>query len=123
MLGDSFLKYAVARQSFLSYEALDEGQLTRRRSGVVNNSNLYELAIAQNLQVTPFLFMYPWKIPFVFAIFTSVLHDKVGCSSLNHSLEEVVVVGVILLIAAHLDLTFSLMGLSIEQQHTASCSS
>ncbi|XP_042377592.1 endoribonuclease Dicer homolog 4-like isoform X1 [Zingiber officinale] len=50
VLGDSFLKYAVARQSFLSYEALDEGQLTRRRSGVVNNSNLYELAIAQNLQ-------------------------------------------------------------------------
>ncbi|XP_074579672.1 endoribonuclease Dicer homolog 4 isoform X2 [Curcuma longa] len=51
VLGDSFLKYAVARQSFISYEALDEGELTRRRSGVVNNSNLYELAIAQNLQV------------------------------------------------------------------------
>lgn len=51
MLGDSFLKYAVARHSFLTYEAFDEGRLTRRRSSIVNNSNLYELAIAKKLQV------------------------------------------------------------------------
>lgn len=51
VLGDSFLKYAVARHSFLTYEAFDEGQLTRRRSSIVNNSNLYELAIAKKLQV------------------------------------------------------------------------
>ncbi|URE34706.1 hypothetical protein MUK42_13295 [Musa troglodytarum] len=51
VLGDSFLKYAVARHSFLTYEAYDEGQLTRRRSSIVNNSNLYELAIAKKLQV------------------------------------------------------------------------
>lgn len=51
VLGDSFLKYIVGRHSFLSYEGLDEGQLTKRRSSIVNNSNLYELAIRKNLQV------------------------------------------------------------------------
>ncbi|XP_025824254.1 endoribonuclease Dicer homolog 4 isoform X2 [Panicum hallii] len=51
VLGDAFLKYAVGRHSFISYEGLDEGQLTRRRSDIVNNSNLYELSIRRNLQV------------------------------------------------------------------------
>lgn len=51
VLGDSFLKYVVGRHSFLACAGLDEGQLTKRRSGIVNNSNLYELAIARNLQV------------------------------------------------------------------------
>ncbi|XXG64625.1 hypothetical protein AAC387_Pa05g2523 [Persea americana] len=51
VLGDSFLKYAVSRHLFLSNQALDEGQLTNRRSSIVNNSHLYELAIKSNLQV------------------------------------------------------------------------
>lgn len=51
VLGDAFLKYVVGRYNFIIYEGLDEGQLTRRRSAVVNNSNLYELSIRRNLQV------------------------------------------------------------------------
>ncbi|CAL5068828.1 unnamed protein product [Urochloa decumbens] len=51
VLGDAFLKYVVGRHNFISYEGLDEGQLTRRRSDIVNNSNLYELSIRRNLQV------------------------------------------------------------------------
>lgn len=51
VLGDAFLKYIVGRHNFISYEGLDEGQLTRRRSAIVNNSNLYELSIRRNLQV------------------------------------------------------------------------
>nr|DAD45156.1 TPA_asm: hypothetical protein HUJ06_003386 [Nelumbo nucifera] len=51
ILGDAFLKYAVGRSLFLSYEALDEGQLTGKRSNIVNNSNLYKLATQRNLQV------------------------------------------------------------------------
>uniref|UniRef100_A0A1D1YWK0 Endoribonuclease Dicer 4 n=4 Tax=Anthurium amnicola TaxID=1678845 RepID=A0A1D1YWK0_9ARAE len=51
VLGDAFLKYAVGRHSFLSYGALDEGQLTMKRSSIVNNSHLYELATRKNLQV------------------------------------------------------------------------
>ncbi|RCV34474.1 hypothetical protein SETIT_7G162200v2 [Setaria italica] len=51
VLGDAFLKYVVGRHNFISYEGLDEDQLTRRRSDIVNNSNLYELSIRRNLQV------------------------------------------------------------------------
>lgn len=51
VLGDAFLKYVVGRHNFISYEGLDEGQLTSRRTAVVNNSNLYELSIRRNLQV------------------------------------------------------------------------
>ncbi|XP_042491944.1 endoribonuclease Dicer homolog 4 [Macadamia integrifolia] len=51
VLGDAFLKYAVGRHLFLLYEALDEGELTRRRSNIVNNSHLYKLATSSNLQV------------------------------------------------------------------------
>ncbi|XP_077223182.1 dicer-like 4 isoform X2 [Tasmannia lanceolata] len=51
VLGDVFLKYVVSRHVFLSYESLDEGQLTRKRSSIVNNSHLYELAIRKKLQV------------------------------------------------------------------------
>ncbi|KAK1323005.1 hypothetical protein QJS10_CPA02g01233 [Acorus calamus] len=51
VLGDAFLKYAVSRHLFISYEALDEGQLTKKRSSTVNNSHLYDLAIKNNLQV------------------------------------------------------------------------
>ncbi|XP_006653591.1 endoribonuclease Dicer homolog 4 [Oryza brachyantha] len=51
VLGDAFLKYVVGRHNFITYEGLDEGQLTRRRSDVVNNSNLYDLSIRRNLQV------------------------------------------------------------------------
>ncbi|CAN6448099.1 unnamed protein product [Victoria cruziana] len=50
-LGDSFLKYAVSRHLFLSKEASDEGRLTDTRSSIVNNLNLYILAIRRNLQV------------------------------------------------------------------------
>uniref|UniRef100_A0A0E0KSN5 Dicer-like protein 4 n=1 Tax=Oryza punctata TaxID=4537 RepID=A0A0E0KSN5_ORYPU len=51
VLGDAFLKYVVGRHKFITYEGLDEGQLTRRRSDVVNNSNLCELSIRKKLQV------------------------------------------------------------------------
>ncbi|XP_043699597.1 endoribonuclease Dicer homolog 4-like isoform X2 [Telopea speciosissima] len=51
VLGDAFLKYAVGRHLFLLYEALDEGELTRRRSNIVNNTHLYKLATRRNLQV------------------------------------------------------------------------
>ncbi|CAE6112025.1 unnamed protein product [Arabidopsis arenosa] len=51
VLGDAFLKFAVSRHLFLHHDRLDEGELTRRRSNVVNNSNLCRLAIKRNLQV------------------------------------------------------------------------
>ncbi|CAN8252441.1 unnamed protein product [Cochlearia groenlandica] len=51
VLGDAFLKFVVSRHLFLHHDKLDEGQLTRRRSNVVNNSNLFRLAIRRNLQV------------------------------------------------------------------------
>ncbi|KAL6221580.1 hypothetical protein ACLB2K_004976 [Fragaria x ananassa] len=51
LLGDAFLKFAVGRHFFLLHALLDEGQLTRKRSNVVNNSNLLKLATRSNLQV------------------------------------------------------------------------
>lgn len=51
VLGDAFLKFAVGRHLFLLHDALDEGQLTRKRSNAVNNSNLLKLATTNNLQV------------------------------------------------------------------------
>ncbi|XP_065848969.1 dicer-like protein 4 isoform X2 [Euphorbia lathyris] len=51
ILGDAFLKYSVGRRLFLLHDTLDEGELTRRRSNVVNNSNLFKLASTKKLQV------------------------------------------------------------------------
>ncbi|XP_073150113.1 dicer-like protein 4 isoform X2 [Henckelia pumila] len=51
VLGDAFLKFAVGRHLFLEHDALDEGQLTRKRSNTVNNNNLHKLATRNNLQV------------------------------------------------------------------------
>ncbi|KAL3535967.1 hypothetical protein ACH5RR_004428, partial [Cinchona calisaya] len=51
VLGDAFLKFAVGRHLFLLHNTLDEGQLTRKRSNIVNNSNLLNLARRKNLQV------------------------------------------------------------------------
>ncbi|CAA7398025.1 unnamed protein product [Spirodela intermedia] len=51
VLGDAFLKYAIARHGFLLYDAVDEGRLTKKRSTIVSNSHLYELAVMKNLQV------------------------------------------------------------------------
>ncbi|KAI3446800.1 hypothetical protein Pfo_003465 [Paulownia fortunei] len=51
VLGDAFLKFAVGRHLFLKHDTLDEGQLTRKRSNIVNNSNLLKLATRNNLQV------------------------------------------------------------------------
>ncbi|KAL5774848.1 hypothetical protein ACOSP7_012405 [Xanthoceras sorbifolium] len=51
ILGDAFLKFAVGRHFFLLHDTLDEGVLTRKRSNVVNNSNLFKLAIRSNVQV------------------------------------------------------------------------
>ncbi|GAA0157583.1 hypothetical protein LIER_14823 [Lithospermum erythrorhizon] len=51
VLGDAFLKFAVGRHLFLSHDSLDEGQLTTKRSNIVNNSNLHKLALRNNLQV------------------------------------------------------------------------
>ncbi|XP_057508707.1 dicer-like protein 4 isoform X1 [Actinidia eriantha] len=51
VLGDAFLKFAVGRHLFLLHDTLDEGQLTRKRSNLVNNSNLLKLATMSKLQV------------------------------------------------------------------------
>lgn len=51
VLGDAFLKFAVGRRLFLLHDVLDEGELTRKRSNAVNNSNLFKLAINRNLQI------------------------------------------------------------------------
>lgn len=51
VLGDSFLKFAIARHLFLMNDSFHEGDLTSRRSNVVNNSNLFKLATQHNLQV------------------------------------------------------------------------
>lgn len=51
ILGDAFLKFAVGRYLFLKHDALDEGQLTRKRSKLTNNLNLFKLAKLKNLQV------------------------------------------------------------------------
>ncbi|XP_019453233.1 PREDICTED: dicer-like protein 4 isoform X2 [Lupinus angustifolius] len=51
VLGDSFLKFAVARHFFLMNDNFHEGDLTGKRSNAVNNSNLFKLAVKHNLQV------------------------------------------------------------------------
>ncbi|PON81285.1 hypothetical protein TorRG33x02_229170, partial [Trema orientale] len=51
VLGDAFLKFAVGRHLFLLHDTLDEGQLTNKRSNIVNNLNLFKLACERNLQV------------------------------------------------------------------------
>ncbi|XP_057537099.1 dicer-like protein 4 isoform X3 [Amaranthus tricolor] len=50
VLGDAFLKFAVGRYLFLKHKTFDEGQLSRRRSNLVNNSNLCKLGIKKKLQ-------------------------------------------------------------------------
>ncbi|KAM7263172.1 hypothetical protein ACFE04_000855 [Oxalis oulophora] len=50
-LGDSFLKFVVGRHFFLQHDCLDEGQLSKKRSNAVCNSNLVKLATKNNLQV------------------------------------------------------------------------
>lgn len=52
LLGGAFLKFAVGRHLFLLHDTLDEGQLTRKRSKIVNKSNLLNLVRRRNLQVT-----------------------------------------------------------------------
>ncbi|KAL4589871.1 hypothetical protein LXL04_002782 [Taraxacum kok-saghyz] len=51
VLGDAFLKFAVGRHVFLLNHAFDEGQLTRKRSNMVNNSHLFKIALSNNLHV------------------------------------------------------------------------
>lgn len=51
VLGDAFLKFAVGRHLFVLNNSLDEGQLTRKRSNMVNNSHLFKLALSNNLHV------------------------------------------------------------------------
>lgn len=51
ILGDAFLKFASGRHLFLLHDTLDEGELTRKRSDVVKNRNLYKLATRSKLQV------------------------------------------------------------------------
>ena len=55
VLGDAFLKFAVGRRLFLLHNSLDEGQLTKKRSNIVNNSNLLNLAMRKNLQVIDYI--------------------------------------------------------------------
>ncbi|GAV83950.1 dsrm domain-containing protein/DEAD domain-containing protein/Helicase_C domain-containing protein/Ribonuclease_3 domain-containing protein/PAZ domain-containing protein/dsRNA_bind domain-containing protein [Cephalotus follicularis] len=51
ILGDAFLKFAVGRYLFLLHATLDEGELTRKRSKAVENSNLFKLGSMRKLQV------------------------------------------------------------------------
>ncbi|XP_051114005.1 dicer-like protein 4 [Andrographis paniculata] len=51
VLGDAFLKFVVGRHLFLKHASLDEGQLTGKRSNIVNNSNLLKLALKKSLQM------------------------------------------------------------------------
>lgn len=63
VLGDAFLKFVVGRHLFLLHDTLDEGQLTRKRSSIVNNSNLFKLAKLNNLQVINlWLWLFTLKI-------------------------------------------------------------
>ena len=62
LLGDAFLKFAVGRYLFLKHDALDEGQLTRKRSKLTTNHNLFKLAKLKNLQVNSvylFFILFP----------------------------------------------------------------
>nr|CAD1831898.1 unnamed protein product [Ananas comosus var. bracteatus] len=72
VLGDAFLKYAVGRHCFVSFQGLDEGQLTRMRSAIVNNSNLCELAIKKKLQ-SRFNLNFHWPDLFGLTILASFL--------------------------------------------------
>ena len=58
VLGDAFLKFAVGRYLFLKHKTFDEGQLSRRRSNLVNNSNLCKLGIKKKLQVNYWILKY-----------------------------------------------------------------
>lgn len=51
VLGDAFLKYAVSRRLFLVFDKLDEGQLTKKRSNSIKNSNLYKRAKGKGFPV------------------------------------------------------------------------
>ncbi|KAM6579905.1 hypothetical protein CsatA_003679 [Cannabis sativa] len=51
VLGDAFLKFVVGRSVFILHGTLDEGQLSNKRSNIVNNLNLCKLACKRNLQV------------------------------------------------------------------------
>ncbi|KAF5749551.1 hypothetical protein HS088_TW04G01520 [Tripterygium wilfordii] len=66
VLGDAFLKFAVGRHLFLMYGLHDEGELTRKRSNVVKNSNLFKLATKNNLQV--YICDQPFDPPQFFAL-------------------------------------------------------
>lgn len=57
-LGDSFLKYAVSVDLYKRLPAANEGVLTKHRSRIVSNRNLFEAALKKDLgaflNVTPF---------------------------------------------------------------------
>ncbi|KAJ9557988.1 hypothetical protein OSB04_012602 [Centaurea solstitialis] len=60
VLGDAFLKFAVGRHVFVLNNSLDEGQLTRKRSNMVNNSHLFKLALSKNLHECDGFISNPW---------------------------------------------------------------
>ncbi|CAN1318515.1 Dicer-like protein 4 [Linum perenne] len=98
ILGDAFLKFAVGRCLFLLNDALDEGELTNKRSNSVNNSNLFKLAIRNNLQAyirdqpfDPFQFFALGRPCPVICTKESegLIHHQTGRSSPDHPNSEV----------------------------------
>ncbi|KAK6942250.1 hypothetical protein RJ641_027627 [Dillenia turbinata] len=66
VLGDAFLKFAVGRHLFLLHDALDEGQLTKKRSSLVKNTNLLKLATEKGIQ--PYIRDQPFEPSQFFAL-------------------------------------------------------
>ncbi|RLM75497.1 hypothetical protein C2845_PM15G13970 [Panicum miliaceum] len=94
VLGDAFLKYVVGRHSFISYEGLDEGQLTKRRSDIVKNSNLKTSADVVESLLGAFIVESGFKAAFAFLHWIgikvnfkdSALYRVLDASSANLSL-------------------------------------
>lgn len=49
MIGDSFLKYTMSVKTYIKYKNFDEGRLTKLRSSMIQNLNLYQKAKKKNL--------------------------------------------------------------------------
>lgn len=71
VLGDAFLKFSVARHFFLLHDSFHEGDLTSKRSNIVNNSNLLKLAVKRNLQVKSYFMLFNYITKKVLSFFLS----------------------------------------------------
>ena len=67
-LGDSILGFLVSKELYKSNKYFSEGELTRRRAQLVNNSFLYEKAKKMNLGN----FLYLWRIQIHQSLFFTI---------------------------------------------------